>query len=523
MNFVKKILLTFIVIIMLTTLAIWSLTKNITPSAVKDLINKQLSVLTLESSHIDGDITWQLFPRPGMKITQIHVGENNKNANYSLSIDNLLFNLQIASLLRGQLIFNEIQVDGLKITINPYAPSTNNAKQNNNTETMATHTKNEQAKMLATFAIDSILLTRGHVTIMQLPNKLTLSDLQIGITQLNLKNKFFPLQLKTILSASIAENKIKATLYYKGRMCVGPSILTAPLTALQHAIMNGQLLIQNLQVNAFNIDKIHANVKIKKEEITLNPFNLSLYDGESVGDLNYQFSSKKLSINQTATSLDANQLVTDLFANNLIKGDLDVAVHMSTQLQDSSWQHNLHGNGSLTIKNGILYFIDLNKLLDEAINKIHTLLNQGPGTIKYADNQRLVNSTTYQQNNTKFQLLTIQYHLLDNKLIYNSLLLQTDKVQLKGSGQVNLNDATQDLNLSAKLVSNDNAINTIQQLLGGSFPLKVSGKFTQPQISANTQELDPIISNYLLRNTLKKPIKQINNQLKYLLNSSGVR
>jgi AsmA protein len=512
MNLLKKIRLPVILILVFTALIIGVLTKSVAPSAIKDLISKQLNTLTTQNSHIDGEITWHLFPRPGIKVTQIHVGEKT---NYSIYIENLLLNAQLAPLLQGHLVFNELEIDGLKININPEAQT--NLTSNKTSGTSSFDQSNAPAQISTQCPLNRFLLTRGQVTIIQPNHKIVLTNVQIGAKQLNLKNKFFPLQFKATLASSIAENKLKASINYKGRIRLTSTTLNHPLMVLKHAIIDGQLLAQNVRFNQLKIDKINANVKSKQDAVLFNPLNLTLYSGESVGDLNYQFSSQKLSFNQTATSLAANQLFNDLVANSPIKGYLDFSIHASTNLQDTHWQKNLRGNGNLTIKDGILYVVDLNTLIDQTTKKIHSLFYQDKKDIKQAIAQPLFNATTYPKGTTKFQLVSIQYHILDNKLTNDSLFLQTDKLQLKGDGQINLTDMTQKFTLLAKLISNDNLVNKIQQLLGGSFPLNVEGTLTNPQISPNSQELNPIISTYLLKNTLEMPIQQITSQLKDLL------
>ena len=510
----KQILFTLVVIIVLTTVAIWSLTKIVTPDALKTIINKQLSLLTTQKYHGVGAISWQLFPHPGIKITHIHVGEENDISD-SICIDHLILNLQITALLRGRLVFNELKIDGLKIHMNPEGEM--NSKQSKAFWGLLISTHHVPDIISAQFAINSVLLTHGQVVILQPQAKITLSGLQIRAKRLNLNKDFFPLQLKGTLAASIADNQFKATLNYKGRVQLTPSIRATPLNALPQATMDGQLLVQNLRYNRFKIAKINTNVKIRQGKVTMNPFNMSLYSGESVGDVTYQVVSKKIAINQTATNLDAQQLFNDLFSNHLVKGNVDFSIHATTNLLHDNVRNNLLGSGSLTIKDGSLSFIDLNQLMNESINKIHSLVDQEQDISKLALSHPLFNSMTYPGGGTQFQLLSIQYHVLDAKLTNDSLLLQTNNLQLKGSGQVNLQDATENFNLSAKLSSNDSAVVKMQQLLGGSFPLKVYGPLAKPHISADKKALNPIIFNYLLKNTLAKPVVQIKNNLKGLL------
>ncbi len=515
MKLIKKTLLALIIIFIFSGVAVWVLTKTVKPTVVNNLINKQLGRLTAQKSHIDGDITWQLFPRPGVKITQIHVGDEDDHAQYSVYIDNLLLNLQITPLLRGKLVFTDLKIDGLNLNIGPEAKT--NLEIHKDPKQTTTVKKTVASQLPLHFAIDRFLLTHGKIVIQQPQNKITLTNLQIGASQFNLKKDFFSLQIKTTIAASMVNTTAKASLNYTGQIGLDPSIVSMPLLALQHAAVDGQLLLQNVRFNQFKIAKLSATTITRKGLISLHPLNLSLYNGESTGDLSYQITSQKLTINQTATNLDANQVVKDLFGSNLLKGNLDLSMHTTTLIQSNNWKNNTRGSGNVTVKDGILYFIDINKLVNETTTKIHTLLNE-----KTIDVNRLLQPaqftpTIHQDDNTTFQLLSLQYRLIDGKLINDAMLLQTDKLQLKGSGQVDLNDNSLIGNFSAKLITTDNMVDKIQQLLGGSFPLKISGTCMNPLLMPDTQVINPIISRYLLKKTLEKPVKVIQQQIETLL------
>ena len=55
------------------------------------------------------------------------------------------------------------------------------------------------------------------------------------------------------------------------------------------------------------------------------------------------------------------------------------------------------------------------------------------------------NNPEFFKGGTNFKLLSFHYHLKDAKLESNSLVLQTDKLQLKGEGNLNLKDNTTEL------------------------------------------------------------------------------
>ncbi len=513
MKLLKKILFVFIIIGLSTALAIWMLTKNFTHTAVKDLINKELSAITSQKSRIEGEVMWRLFPRPGVKITQIHLVDGDEKANCSLFIEDLLFNLQISPLLRGQLVFKEIKIDGLTANIkNPQA------------QTNACFGKMSAPASIQNnfgplrFAIDRFLLKRGQIVITQPKQKITLTNLQLEAEQLNLKKRFLPLQFKTTLAISTAQNKTKASLTYNGRIRLAPTMLTQPEMMLQNTGINGQLLVQNLRFNQFKISKLSASARTKKGTLTLNPLNMLIYTGESVGDLSYEFATKKLSINQTATKLDSTQFFKTIFGKALVKGHLDISAHGSMNLQDDNWQDNLTGNGHLSIKDGVIYFVDFQALTDNASKKIHSLSTQQNQTnMNLALEQPLISPKANPVGSTPFQLLSLQYQLEHGKFIGDSLLLQTNNLELKGHGQINLNNYALSGNLSATLVTADSMVGKIQQLLGGSFPLLLAGTILQPEIVPNEREISPIVTRYVLKNVLVFPVKTIKTQLQNII------
>jgi AsmA protein len=507
-------LLVLFIVINIMGLTIWIITKRVAPSAIKDLINKELSTITTQKSHIDGDVAWHLFPHPGIKITQIRVADEINQADCSLYIEKLLLNLKLNSLLRGKLVFKEIKIDGLTLNIkNPELQSS--VMLGKITDR---HSINNDSSPVQ-FAIDRFSLTRGQMVMTQTQDKITLSDIQLSAKQLNLKNMYFPLQIKTGVAISTPGNKIKGTLTYDGGLRIPASILTSPYKAFLHSGIKGQLLINKVQLNQVKISKISTSAVTKKGLIVLNPFNAALYTGKSVGNLSYQLSTKKLSINQTATGLNANQFFKLFFGKSLVKGSLDIAIHGFVNLQDPNFLRNFIGDGSLSIKDGILYFIDLQTLADSASKKIHSLPTQDQNDLELALEQPLVNAKVNPPGTTKFQLLGLTYRVLNNKFMNDSLLLQTNNIELKGNGQIDLNNGALTGNLSAKLLTADNMVDTIQRLLGGSFPLILSGTITEPNVIPNDREINPIMTRYILKNALVYPVKQIKNQIKNLINT----
>lgn len=514
MKLVKKILLSIFFFILLSIILIWTLTKTITPDTVREYVSKQLSLLTHQKSHIDGEFSWQIFPRPGIKVTKIHVGDEHNKANYTLDIDNLLLNLHLSPLLKGNLVFDEIIIDGFSISIDP--------KHQTNTPPMTMPSlQGDASKSNAEeFAINRFLLMHGRLVVNHPSQSVTISNLQIEAQQLNLKKEFFPLHIKANVSASSNNNTLKAIINYKGRVGFISTTLSDPLKALQQTAMDGQLLIQNFQMNQLKIAKISANTKTRQGYIVLNPLNLSLYNGESIGDLSYQFASKRLILNQTSTNLDAALLTKDIAGSALVKGNLDLSVHASTIAEPSLWQNKLHGNGNIIIKDGLFYFINLDQLINETTHKIHIILDKDKHDVSNLLELTQFSSSTGQNSPTPFQLLSLKYQINNNQLTSDALLMQTEKLQLKGSTDVNIMTRALNGHVVATFMHPDTTIDKIQQMLGGGFPFKISGSYKNPKVLPDTEIINPVIAKYLIQKTLDKPVKQLQKRLDKLLTTS---
>ncbi|WP_133128247.1 AsmA family protein [Legionella nagasakiensis] len=510
MKLIKKALLILLMFLVMVIVALWALVHFIKPESVKELLNKQLTSLTGQDSHINGDVNWQLFPQPGIKATNIQIGESKKNPYYSLSIDNLHFNLQLTSLMKGQLIFNEIKVDGFIANINPEAIKVSNPDKK---EKKPISSAIKSSSHLATrFTIDTLLLTHGQLVITEHQHQIVLTDLQIGIDKLNLKNDYFSIQLKGHVVGSLLDNKFSTTINFKGRSRLTSELLEQP-QLIQNLSLDGQLFMQDLQFNQLKITKLNANTLSKSGELILNPLNLSLYHGESIGHLSYQINSKTFTVSQTATSLNAEQLVNDLMGNTLLKGKLDFSLHASGNLSKPDWQNNLQTKGNIIIKDGTLNFVDIQKLMNHITNKINLLMTQ-PSFDKtltsLLDNMNLI---AHQQGKTKFQLLSVQYKLKHALLFDDALLLQAEQLQVKGHGQINLNNHSIDNDLSVKLITADKSINKIQELFDNSLPFKLSGKLSMPMVYPDLHKISPVLSKYLFKKSFDKPIKQLRKGL----------
>ncbi|KTC64915.1 putative asmA protein (plasmid) [Legionella adelaidensis] len=514
MNLIQKIIFSLIALGLVSFIFIWYLTKSVSLEVIHDLFNKQLSELTPLHSEIKGNIRWQIFPKPGVKITNVKLENVSSFPHYALFIEDVFLNLQWGALFKGKLVFTQLHADDFTLTFNLN-------EKNHEIQAVVTKPKEQQVlekvKKIPQFSINNLLLTHGQITILYGDKQFILSGLQMGATQLNLHNDFFPIIVKGNLLASLPNDHFSSSFHFKGRTHLKALILN-PIKFLKEKGLEGQLTVTNLRYKDIAIDTIKTTLLSSADELILNPLNLSLYGGESVGDLSYNFVAQKLSINQTATTINSNHLINNLLGLNLVNGLLDFSIHASVRLKDDNWKDDIQGNGSLTIKEGVLYGINLNKLAKDLTSRVHALFTNDELDLKLALKPEIFRPISYENGQTHFDLLSIQYRLHNSFFLNDTLLLQTNNLQLSGNGHINLQDLQVDNELGVKLLTQDVLLEKLQTFLNGNLPLRLTGKITNPVLVADADKINPFVSKVLLEKSLHQPIKHLKNSLKNLLN-----
>lgn len=498
---IKKTMFALISFLAITLLIFWFLKQTIKPELLKQVINTRLSSFTAQRCQIDGTLTWHLFPKPSVSISKIRIGEDNPSTRFSLLIGDLRLSLQIMPLFTGNLVFNEMNIDGLTLRINPNSPA-QQPKQDSGLRSLKTAKQFQSSETKAQYAINRFLLTHGRITVGDGDQQTTLAGVQIVAEQLNLSNEVFPFQCKAKLSTPLSTGNLTASLSFKGNSHVSSYLLSNPLKAMQENALNGQLIVQNLHAKALTIPKVTANVMTNDGAIRLDPLNITLYGGESIGDLAYHFTSKKLSLNQTATGLNAETVSKELLHTKVISGDLDFSLHTLLSFHEDDWINSLQGNGNVTVKNGTLNAINLDKLLGDITHSV-TEFRQNKSLSQITLPVEDFRSEDYLRGNSAFQLLSVQYDLAGLTLTSNPILLQTDTLHVSGKGQFNLKNCTIET-MSANVVTTDAALNKIQTLIGGGFPIKLSGDMAHPKILPDIEKITLSISRSVLKRTIEK-------------------
>jgi AsmA protein len=508
MKLLGKIVLALLSIIMAASIVLWVLAKNINPDIIKQQVTNQITALTHKPSRIDGTISWQLLPRPGLKFSKILIGKEQLNDEYSLAIDMLHLNLKITPLLRGQIVFSEIKIEGLNALINLDMP------QVTNSSVESTPVKNSPINN-GSFVLERLLVSDGKIIIKEESNLTYFKNLQVGVDKFALNNTPVTVQFKAKLSEFNSNPQIKAGINFKGRVSLSPSLLSNLKTGISQSSAEGQLILQNILFNRFAINKISTTVKTNKTGIQFNPLTLSLYNGESIGSMNYTFATRQFSLNQTATNLNGKQLMKVVLGKNRISGNLDYSIHATIPLDKTGLEKSA-GKGTITIKDGDIYNLNLDQLLYNLKLKLTSLVKVNLPNLNVSSLFTDWDKNKYLEGNTAFKLANIEYQFQNGILTSDSILIQTDRLQIKGKGTINFSN--QLLNATLQLSLNPNntelTLQIMQRVLGGYFPLVVTGTLEQPEIVPDFKIISPFVTQLLIKTRLDKPIKQIQNLLK---------
>ena len=124
MNWVKKTLMTLVIVILLMTSVLSFVYRAVSPEIMNAHLDVFISQVSSFHSHVDGSVTWQLLPQPALKVTRVRFDSETKGSHTAVIINSMFYKLQWEALLRGKLVFNELNIDGMAWSTKPIATDT---------------------------------------------------------------------------------------------------------------------------------------------------------------------------------------------------------------------------------------------------------------------------------------------------------------------------------------------------------------------------------------------------------------
>jgi len=477
----KLIRNTLLILFFLLSLAIVSLSLAsyyIKPEAFKAFAEKQLSSMTLHESKIEGDVRWRLLPRPGLHVSDVTIGDTTQEkTDYAFKVQDLTFHLQFLPLFQGKIVFNKLILDEFKLLVN--FDNLNTAKPEVKKEEKPVPSKKRIFK--PSIALKQLTLSNGQVNIVRAKEVFTINDVRIETNMPNQAGEQ-PFHLKGEIKHESETHPFSGLVSYKGMLVLPP--LNATNTPA-HIKLNGQLLLESILAGHYQIDEIRSTLNFKDEVLTLNPLTIALYGGESVGDLSYNLKTQVLQGQQTATNIEAEPLIEQFFSIKPAKatGQMDVSIHGKAGLKQADWQKRLQGGGNITLKNGEIRYLDIPKLTQEATKTIKALASQNIESLQQVLSQMKPWQINHFEGSTPFKMFNVQFEMNKDAFVSYQMLLESEKLNLKGRGTLQLETQAVHANLKAQVISNDKTTAAVQALLGGGFPILVTGTLDAPIIT----------------------------------------
>lgn len=496
MKLLRRILLSLIIFSAIAFGLVMTFGHMLNPDSLRTLVSNRLTRITGQPVQIKGSADWQFLPHPAILLSQIEIGNTN-DANHA-SIKNLIFKLQLSALIHGQLVFNNIQVEGLKANIDTTQLSA--LKQSISTDKM--HAKSGQN---TPFSIDNLLLKDAFITLRTPHQNIRLKHLQLAATAIDFQRLQFPVQFKTTVAIYEANKTLFSSfLQFKGNTRLA-----------NETDLNGQLLAKNLVWQNLHFNRVNTHLHANKDSLVGNPLSIKAYNGDASGDASFSIGNGKLFLNLTANALDSSTLSRDLFGQKLLSGPTDLSLHSESDLFATNWLEQSKAKGNFSIKNGRLETIDLNAIVNSSNSKINAVLNAPKQAVQFMlDWKKTLQDVRAEQGTTPFNWLNLTFHLQQMHLYADNFILDSHNIQLKGQAETDLSNDALKGTLLATITNSSFTTTLAQQILGGGIPLIVKGTLAQPIVIPDINLLTPLLSQGLIKNTVVQPIKLIQKGIK---------
>jgi len=280
---------------------------------------------------------------------------------------------------------------------------------------------------------------------------------------------------------------------------------------LRQLNLDGQLFIGQLQFKKLQASNVKLNIIANNGIIKMTNNSANLYKGQWLSNmaLNVQADTPVIQVNEAINNVQIAPLTQALYTNKKLQvtGTADLKVSVTTKGNNSAdLTKNLNGSGQFSMKNGVVKGVNI----DYQLNRTLALVNKQPQPQQPANDE------------TPFGSLTGSMQIQNGVVHNNDLLLTSTAMKITGTGYANL--VNQQLNYQLETSANKDGvapqIYALQQKIGGSIPIVMSGTFENFTVRPNIETiLENLAAAYLTKDSGKikkefnKGIKNLGDQL----------
>lgn len=285
-----------------------------------------------------------------------------------------------------------------------------------------------------------------------------------------------------------------------------------PLVLLKDLKANGSLVINKLVADKLTINAIKAKLNANNGIVQLAPIQAQLYQGNYQAQISIDARTNNPSIvmQQSLKKVQLGELLAALGNQTKfpLSGTGDVTLQLTTLGNNlDTWIRNLAGNTSFAISNGSIENIDV----EYQLHRIRSFINK---------NEQLKQQSS---NQTRFDSLTGSFQINRGIANNNDLVLQAKTATVKGQGNIDLINQTLNYCIQASATSQNLGSDAykIQDYLGGSLPIVISGKWDNPKVEPDWNIISKAITKALLKQQISKYTDTLGEQLQKNLNGDA--
>ena len=313
---------------------------------------------------------------------------------------------------------------------------------------------------------------------------------EFDLNQLNL-DRYLPIedqsaQVEATQAAVVEESQGAAP---------GADALAVPMAILKQVNANGYFKAQQLISGGLELNNIEVQVVSSPGKLTITP-TASLYDGSLGGDISFidSLGLSTLRLQNKIDSVDLGKLLAAADVTDQLSGigslSLDLKVTEKNGLQANQ------GTIALLAKDGAIKGVDIQAI----IKKAASMFSGGGGGGDDADSQ----GSGEQNSETRFAELSATFILNNNKVSNDDFTMKAPLFRVGGEGEIDL--SAESLNYLVKVTVVNSADGQggedIDKLSGITIPIRLSGLFTAPSYSIDTQVLFKLLARKKLEEKL---------------------
>jgi AsmA protein len=245
------------------------------------------------------------------------------------------------------------------------------------------------------------------------------------------------------------------------------------LSILKDLNLAGEARVGQLQARGIRLQNLRVVARAADGRMALAPITSALYGG-SIQARAFAQADNRLGIDAALTGVDVQPLLKDALGRDLLAGRGDVKLDLVTGgATVGELKRGLNGSGALTLRDGAVKGIDVEKLLR--------------GARKYLSGGQTQTQTGSAAEKTDFSTLSATFAIKDGVARGDDLDLQTALIRVRGAGTVDLPAASLDYTVRATVIGTPKGQDLVDLnlLQGVTVPVTLSGPFEKLSYSVD--------------------------------------